>query len=146
MGKKGKRSKDEFERVGTEGAGNLTHNPFAALQGAGAGEGPAGATTPEPDRAASPPEDSARSGGPEADRLPGKIVLRRETRGRGGKTVTRVEGLPADRREELAQRMKKGLGCGAKVEGDTVLLLGSLVDRAAEWLERQGARRVVKGN
>ncbi|MBC7171737.1 MAG: translation initiation factor, partial [Polyangiaceae bacterium] len=70
----------------------------------------------------------------------------RETKGRGGKTVTRVSGLPEARLEELAAQMKKALGCGAAVEEGEILLLGSLVQRAADWLRRQGAVRVVEGN
>jgi translation initiation factor 1 len=73
-----------------------------------------------------------------------KIVVRREKKGRGGKTVTRVSGLTADERAPLAKQMKRVLGCGATVEGDDVVLLGSLVDRAADWLEARGARRVVR--
>ncbi len=40
--------------------------------------------------------------------------------------------------------MKSALGCGAVVEGEDVVLLGSLVERAADWLEGQGAKRVVR--
>ncbi|RLB52288.1 MAG: hypothetical protein DRJ42_15270, partial [Deltaproteobacteria bacterium] len=75
-----------------------------------------------------------------------KVVVRRETKGRGGKTVTRVTGLTRAELPALALRMKKALGCGAVVEGEALVLLGSLVDRAAGWLEAQGAERVIRGN
>lgn len=39
--------------------------------------------------------------------------------------------------------MKSALGCGATLEGDDLVLLGSLVDQASRWLEREGARNVV---
>jgi translation initiation factor 1 len=118
--------------------GALTHNPFAALGGAHAGgSSPPGA----PNETADPEPEVA---GPRP--LEGKITVRRETGGRGGKTVTRVLGLPAERLDELAMRMKKALGCGATVEGDDLLLLGSLVSRGAASLREHGATRVVEGN
>ena len=73
-------------------------------------------------------------------------MLRREKKGRGGKVVTRLSGVSEVAREDVAKQMKKGLGCGALVEGDDIILLGSLVDRAADWLEKQGAKKVVRGN
>ena len=76
----------------------------------------------------------------------GKLVLQREKKGRGGKTVTRVKGLPADELARWAGDLKRALGCGASVEDDDVLLLGDLVGRAADWLEAHGAARVVRGN
>lgn len=76
----------------------------------------------------------------------GKLVLQREKKGRGGKTVTRVRGLPATELERWAKDMKRALGCGASVEDGEVVLLGDLVTRAADWLEARGASRVVRGN
>ena len=73
----------------------------------------------------------------------GKLVIECGKKGRAGKTVTRVRGLPVSRLEELAQRMKLALGCGATLEGSDLILLGSLADRAAQWLEGEGAGRVV---
>lgn len=83
------------------------------------------------------------------------LVLRRERKGRGGKTVTRLTGrgdggLPMSEggMKILAKDMKKSLGCGATVEpvddGADVILQGDLVDRAAQWLEGKGAK-VAKG-
>lgn len=77
---------------------------------------------------------------------PAKLVVRREKKGRGGKTVTRVQGLPGEAIEALLPRMKKGLGCGAVREQDDLVLLGSLVPRAAAWLRQAGARSVIEAN
>ncbi|HEY8428193.1 MAG TPA: translation initiation factor [Sandaracinaceae bacterium] len=122
--------------VDTSAARPLTHNPFAAL-------GPV-----KPFEEAPREEASRRAPEPapiaEPLRLTHKIVVRRETKGRAGKTVTRIRGLPATHREALADRMKRALGCGASIDGDDVLLLGSLVERAADWLAAQGATRVVR--
>ena len=74
------------------------------------------------------------------------MVLRREKKGRGGKTVVRVQGLLGDP-ADWASRMKKGLGCGAVVEDEEVVLLGDLLERAASWLEAEGAaKKVIRGN
>lgn len=130
------------EHVETTSDG-LTHSPFAALKG-------------EVDRAELPAADDPPTGDPapaterreagDAPRFDRKVVVRRETKGRGGKTVTRVQGLPPDQRDALAKRMKKALGCAASVEGDDLLLHGAVVDRAVSWLRAEGAPRVVAGN
>ena len=143
----------------------LTHSPFAKLAGAVSPGDIEPANGEASERAPAGPEPSAdtnveRAPGRPADRqVPGpgggsladlskgqKVVVRRETKGRGGKTVTRISGLPAARLDALAPQMKKALGCGAVREGDDLLLLGSLVDRAAEWLVAQGAPRIVRAS
>jgi len=119
--------------VDTSASDALKHNPFAALAGADLPSGPA----PAEASAAAPDE-------PTSPLFDGKVVVRREKKGRGGKTVTRVSGVAAAQREALMGRMKKALGCGATVEGDDVVLLGSLVDRAADWLASEGATRISR--
>jgi translation initiation factor 1 len=85
---------------------------------------------------------------PDASPVAGVPVVRRERKQRGGKTVTRVARLElgAEELKLLARAMAKGLGCGAKVEGEDIIVQGDQVERAARWLERRGARRVVRGN
>ncbi len=77
-----------------------------------------------------------------------KLVLRREKKGRGGKTVTVVSGfnMQSARLEELARTMRKALGCGSTVEEGTIVLQGDITDRTRIWLEKQGAKKVVVGN
>ena len=112
--------------------GELFHNPFAALRPGG---------TPAPK---DPAEAEARPREPAPGR---KLVVRHESKGRGGKTVTRVTGLaqgaPLD---ELAREVRKALGAGAKVEGEELLIQGQQVERAAAWLESRGLGPVVRGN
>lgn len=78
----------------------------------------------------------------------GKLVLRREKKGRGGKTVTVIAGLGWRPRqlEDLARALRKAFGCGSSVEGDTVLLQGDMTERTQRWLTDRGARQVVIGN
>jgi translation initiation factor 1 len=76
------------------------------------------------------------------------LVVRREKRGRAGKTVTRVAGLALapEGLEELAGRLKRALGCGASVEAGEVLVQGDQVERCAAWLESELQVRVTLGN
>jgi len=75
----------------------------------------------------------------------GKLVVRRERKGRGGKTVTVLEGLPPDDAAQVARELRKTLGCGVGVEDGVLILQGDQTERAATWLEGRGARRVVRG-
>lgn len=77
----------------------------------------------------------------------GKIVVRRERKGRGGKTVTLIsfERPPADL-PRLAQALRKALGCGATVEAGTLVVQGDLVPRVHAWLQAHGASRIVLGS
>ncbi|MEM9068805.1 MAG: translation initiation factor [Myxococcota bacterium] len=109
----------------------LTHNPFAALA---------------PKEAPAAPKEPATPETKDGPVFAGKVVVRREKKGRGGKTVTRISGIAPDHRARFQKEMKKALGCGATLEGEDLVLLGSLVDRAADYLEGQGARRVVRAN
>lgn len=128
-------------------ASALGHNPFAGLSALGG-------TLPEqvlPVQVSTEPRSSvaktnASASGGSSSEFPGKLVVRREVKGRAGKTVTRLSGIAPGKLAELAKRMKKALGCGAVVEGADIVLLGSLVDRAAAWLEKAGAKEIVKGN
>ena len=125
-------------------AGALSHNPFAALS-ATATVDAASDTRRQPAPSVVAPSDRPPTASPSA-RFPSQIVIRREKKGRGGKTITRLSGVPTDGLSSLTGEMKKALGCGATAEGADLILLGSLVDRAAAWLSEAGADKIVKGN
>ena len=78
----------------------------------------------------------------------GKLVLRRERKGRGGKTATVIEGLelPAKALDRVLRALRKTLGCGGNLEADRVVLHGDLPERAEVWLRAHGAKRTVIGN
>jgi translation initiation factor 1 len=104
------------------------------------------AATPEP-----PPEPStAVPRDAEAPDLSGcgKIAVRRERKGHGGKTATIVTGLGLATRdlERLAKALRRALGCGASVDGDRLVVQGDQALRVQAWLAAQGARRIVVGN
>jgi translation initiation factor 1 len=79
--------------------------------------------------------------------VPTRVVakMRMEKKGRGGKTVTVVYGLPnnADFLGTLCSELRRACGCGGAVTGDGVELQGDLRDRVRAHLERKGF--VVKG-
>jgi translation initiation factor 1 len=98
--------------------------------------------TPEPSAPAVSETDKMDFGGAT------KIVLRREKKGRGGKTATLVEGIkrPPSALERIARDLRKALGCGASVEGDTIVVQGDMAARIEPWLVARGAKKVVIGN
>jgi translation initiation factor 1 len=71
--------------------------------------------------------------------------LRMEKKGRGGKTVTVVDGLPRNAAflKELCQELKRACGTGGAVSDDTIELQGDLRDRVREYLIKK--RFLVKG-
>jgi uncharacterized repeat protein (TIGR03833 family) len=119
----------------------LTHNPFAGL----ASKSDHAANSPKPGTPCYvirvPRVKAVPKVKPEP---PCKLSLSLETTGRGGKVVTRIRGLPFDGLEAIASRLRKALGCGATLDGNDVLLLGSLAERASQWLESAGDLRTIE--
>jgi len=77
-----------------------------------------------------------------------KLVVRRERKGHGGKTATRIEGLTGSSREleEAVRDVKRALGCGASIEGRDVVVQGDQGERLLAFLAERGARKVVVGS
>lgn len=128
--------------------GPLSFNPFAALGSRDGAEptsdqGSAFAQKPEPEA-----EPEPQPGRDVLERLAArrpKVVVRRQKKGQGGKTVTCVEGLDADLARHTLPRLKRELGCSGRVDG--VVLIAGTRDhrRVAEWFRGAGAR-VTLGN
>jgi translation initiation factor 1 len=79
--------------------------------------------------------------------VPARIMakLRLEKKGRGGKTVTVVDGLPrnADFLKDLCQDLKRACGTGGTVGAGAIELQGDLRERVRGVLRERGL--VVKG-
>ncbi|MBA2661601.1 MAG: translation initiation factor [Bradymonadaceae bacterium] len=119
-------------------AKGFSHNPFAQLLGDP--NAPAPKAQPEPSAAKTPGE-------PVALEAIAKIVLRRERKGRGGKTVTLVEGVDSlgdEGLEELAKRLRKAHGVGAVVEEGTIVVQGDQGEKLERWFGDQGVKKVVR--
>jgi len=106
------------------------NNPFSGLIADGL---PAG---PTPADAAPVPT------GPPARR--GRVVLRRETAHRGGKTVIVIDQIPAPvstaELGELARRLKRACGCGGTVRSRTIEVQGDQPAKVRASLEAAGFR------
>ena len=124
------------KRVPLGDGGELSHNPFAAALG--------GVSAPAGEAEAFAPPAETPSEAPCLSQVE-KVVLRVERKGHGGKTVTQIEGIDwsVEALEELAGRMKRSMGCGARVEQGILILQGDLRERARDWLSAEGAKRIV---
>lgn len=81
------------------------------------------------------------------EKVPARVVakLRMEKKGRGGKAVTVVYGLPrnAEFLQELSRDLKRACGAGGTVIDDGVEIQGDLRERVRDALLKRGY--VVKG-
>lgn len=78
-----------------------------------------------------------QSAAPEGD---GIIRVQREKKGRGGKTVTMITGIEADKKtlSDLLKKLKKRFGCGGAVKNWVIELQGDLAEQATEYLKKEG--------
>jgi translation initiation factor 1 len=127
------------DKVATDGGGSLGHNPFAALSGAGLPTGPlpSAPIRPAPPAVASKPEKNR-----------GRVDVRRETGGRGGKTVTVVDGfigIGLPEKEQLCKKMRGACGCGGTVKDGRIEIQGDQRETIARILSEAGFRAVMAG-
>jgi translation initiation factor 1 len=126
-----------------DGGHGLGQNPFAALSGAGLPQGPTiGNRTPETGNVA--PKTSGAAGAKNR----GRVDIRRETGGRGGKTVTVIDGfvgIGLTEKEQLAKKMRAACGCGGTVKDGAIEIQGDQRDTIARILSDAGFRPVFAG-
>ncbi|SFM12774.1 translation initiation factor Sui1 [Halopseudomonas yangmingensis] len=72
----------------------------------------------------------------------GVVRVRRETKGRGGKTVTTVSGVPlaGEELKALAKRIKARCGCGGALKDGVIEIQGDQVALLCDWLAAEGFR------
>jgi len=120
-------AREKKQRISTDAVPELRTNPFAALD-----LGPLRDAPSEP-----PPSQPA----PRKETYE-RLLLRRSTAHRGGKTVLVLEGFSpawnAAKLENLLRELKASLGCGGKIEDRTLELQGELADRLIPLLESRG--------
>ncbi|MCO6056556.1 translation initiation factor Sui1 [Pseudomonas sp. MOB-449] len=73
--------------------------------------------------------------------------VRRETKGRGGKTVTTVSGVPLaeDALKELATALKRRCGTGGALKDGVIEIQGDHVDLLLEELAKRGFKAKKSG-
>jgi translation initiation factor 1 len=77
----------------------------------------------------------------------GVVRLHRETKGRGGKAVTIIKGLPLAGSElkSLARELKKKCGVGGALKGENIEIQGDLREFLKGELEKLGYRVKISG-
>jgi translation initiation factor 1 len=120
-------AREKKQRVATDAAPELRTNPFAALDLGPLRQGPTVPTTASP----APKKEPAE-----------RLILRRSTAHRGGKTVLVLEGFSpawnAPKLESLLHELKASLGCGGQINVRTLELQGDQPDRLQPLLESRG--------
>ena len=118
-------ARENKKRIATDAAPELRTNPFAQLDLGPLREGP---SIPPPTASTSPKNEPYE-----------RLLLRRSTAHRGGKTVLVLEGFSsawnATKLEALLHELKTSLGCGGKIEDRALELQGELADRLMPLLE-----------
>lgn len=116
----------------------MTHSPFAALSSRDIKPTASTPESPEPAAVSSKPSTAPRSRG--------RLILRRETKHRGGRAVVIVSGF-ADTPDfdgsaiaALAADCKRTLGCGGTVDDHEIVLQGDRPAEVAELLRGKGFR------
>ncbi len=123
------------ERVTTGGGEPLGHNPFGALNAQGLPSAPR-PLQPKAALAAPPPRNR------------GRVDITRETGGRGGKTVTVVDGFTGiglPEKEQLAKKIRGACGCGGTVKDGRIEIQGDQRETVARILSEAGFRPVFAG-
>ena len=77
----------------------------------------------------------------------GVVRLRRETKGRGGKAVSLVDGVPLAESElkKLAKELKKRCGVGGSVKNGVIEIQGDVRETLKIELERRGYTVKIAG-
>lgn len=123
----------------------MAHNPFADKLAGLASVSPEPEPEPEPSKPQAPDTSDSR---PQEPQFGPKLILRREKKGRGGKTVTRIEGVLGTQEalDTLARKLGKALGARAFVQDGLLWVSGDQCLAAQAWFNKAGATKIVIGN
>lgn len=113
------------ERISVSGPQEGLNNAFAGLSIGGLPDGPELSVQAEA-----------------VSTKPGRVVIRRETAHRGGKTVLVIDGFglqhPEEAIEELGRRLRAACGCGGTRRGRVIELQGDKPAKVRALLEADG--------
>jgi len=104
-------------------------------------------TDPEPEQPAKTPELPKNPAAPFAIQGNQPVRVRLERKGRGGKTVSIIEGIlsPKIGKEALLKHLKNKLGSGGTIQGDLLEIQGDQRDRLVEVLNELGYKAKKAG-
>jgi translation initiation factor 1 len=131
------------KKIPTDGRSNaLANSPFDALDGFG---------NSLPKKASQSPTERAKKS-PERTKVPklkGRVEVRREKAGRGGKTVTTLGNFPTHTSFQALEAMlfdlKKQCACGGTLKGRIIELQGDVRDKVCQLLSANGYAPVRAG-
>ncbi len=139
-------------KISTDGGSGLGQNPFAALSAAGLPAAPtgrgAGLLRPSSDTDAKRAQQACAPTKPSIKKDRGRVDIVRETGGRGGKTVTVVNGFTGiglPEKEALTKKMRAACGCGGTVKDGEIVIQGDQRETVARILTEAGFRPVFAG-
>ena len=127
------------KRVPTDGASSFGQNPFAQLSNEELPPGPKEISGESPSMG---PEGLS----PRKNR--GRVDIKRNTAGRGGKTVTVISGfvgIGLPEKEKLAKQMQKLCGTGGTVKEGRIEIQGDKRPEVVRILTEAGFRPVFAG-
>ncbi len=77
----------------------------------------------------------------------GIVRIRREVKGRGGKTVTSVFGIPLDddKLQELANKLKRRCGAGGTIKDGVIIIQGDHRGTLIEEIKKKGYNLKLAG-
>jgi translation initiation factor 1 len=119
-------------KINTGGGDALGANPFTTLDGAGFPDGEIRPRAPSTQK-----------------KSKGRVEVRREKAGRGGKTVTTLKEFPShiplSTLVAMTFELKKTCACGGTLKGRVVELQGDVCDRVSAELKLRGYQAVRAG-
>ena len=131
-------------KIPTHGGEGLGQNPFGALSSANLPVAPKVVL----DQASAAAKSAPAAHQKPAEKNRGRVDIRRETGGRGGKTVTVVDGfvgIGLPEKEQLAKKIRSACGCGGTVKDGVIEIQGDQRETAARILAEAGFRPVFAG-
>ena len=134
------------DKISTDGGQGLGQNPFAALSGAGLPVAPKAMLEKAAAAVTAAKGPGAKPAAPDKNR--GRVEVRRERGGRGGKTVTTVSGfvgIGLPEKEQLTKKMRGACGCGGTVKDGVIEIQGDQRETVARILTEAGFRAVMAG-
>ncbi len=124
-------------KVSTDGGDSFGATPFGGLDAAGLVSGEF------------KPRESLSNQKPVSSKSKGRVEVRREKAGRGGKTVTTLKNfsthIPLATLEVMTFELKKTCACGGTLKGRGIELQGDVCDRVCAELNARGYQAVRAG-